>query len=148
MKYETYELTGTGSAMEFTFTSKGPKGAVRKIVQFNETPYQNLYVLAFGDSKPDGSFDDKVNTNNNDMRKVIATVVKAVRHFTLHYPNSMIYFTGSAASRTNLYRLAITKNLDELSYDFEISGYKNGNLLPFQPGTDYEGFIIQRRLFL
>lgn len=33
----------------YEFTSEGPKGKIKKMVQFTETGTQNVYNLAFGD---------------------------------------------------------------------------------------------------
>lgn len=49
MQLERYELQAERSLMIFEFTSEGPKGRIRKLVQFGETDLKDLYNLAFGD---------------------------------------------------------------------------------------------------
>ena len=72
---------------QYSFVSKGAKGAVTKLVQFSPTNTKNVLNLSFGDMLPNGGIDDKANTNNNDIIKVIATVIEITNDFTMEYPN-------------------------------------------------------------
>ena len=59
MKYEKYDnIEVSSDALEYQFISSGPKGAIRKIVQFKETEFPDIYNLAFGNMKDDGTIDD------------------------------------------------------------------------------------------
>lgn len=54
----------------FEFDSEGPKGKIRKIVQYAEIDLRNFYNLGFGDKNPEtNSIDDLVVTNNADSQK-------------------------------------------------------------------------------
>ncbi|MGQ0542574.1 MAG: DUF6934 family protein [Blastocatellia bacterium] len=89
LKFERYELTADQSLTVFEFVSKGPKGAVQKIVQYNETNVEGIFNLGFGDKKPTtNEIDDTVISNNADSRKVLATVVAAVYAFTDRNPDA------------------------------------------------------------
>ena len=48
-------------------------------------------------------------SNNGDAEKILATVVAAVYAFYDQYPTVWILLTGSTASRTRLYQMAINK---------------------------------------
>ncbi len=42
--------------------------------------------------------------------------------YTMAYPERWVYFEGSTAARTRLYRMAISLNFDELSSHLDIFG--------------------------
>nr|MCU0440484.1 hypothetical protein [Raineya sp.] len=49
----------------YEFISEGPKGKIKKIVQFTETGTENVYNLGFGDyNEKTKSIDDLAVTNN------------------------------------------------------------------------------------
>src|SRR5690554_1018587 len=58
--------------------------------------------------------DDKTVSNNGDSEKVLATVVATVYAFSDKYPDSWIFATGSTKARTRLYRMGITRYIDEI----------------------------------
>ncbi len=140
-----YELEADESLEVFEFTSIGNKGEITKIIQFLQVS-GNLYNLGFGDKDIEtGEISDIIVSNNGDSRKVLATVAASVYAFTGKYPNALIYATGSTKSRTRLYRIGITNNLDEILQDFEVFGARNGELQEFKKGVKYEGFFVKRR---
>jgi hypothetical protein len=116
MMLDRYELRAEESLMVFEFASEGPKGKIRKLVQFGETNLKGLYNLAFGDvNVTTGEINDSIITNNGDSKKVLATVVATVYAFTDKYPDAWIYATGSTKSRTRLYRMGLTRYLSEIT---------------------------------
>jgi hypothetical protein len=146
MKLERYELSAEGSLMVFEFVSEGPKGKIRKLVQFGETNLKNLYNLAFGDvDENTGEISDAIVSNNNDSNKVLATVVATVYAFTEKYPDAWIYATGSMRSRTRLYRMGLTRYLAEIEEDFELYGQRMGAWEYFEKGVEYTAFLVQRK---
>lgn len=91
MKLDRYELKAGRNLTAFEFLSDGPKGQIRKLIQFQQMNLPNLYNLAFGDINPDtGELDDKVITGNGDSEKVLASVVAAIYAFAGQYPNGWI----------------------------------------------------------
>jgi len=109
MQIEKYPLKAESSLTVFEFISEGPKGFIRKIIQFQETNKANLYNLAFGDKNNEtGEVDDLVVSNNADSEKVLATVVAALYAFFDKYPDAFVYATDSTSTRTRLYRMGIT----------------------------------------
>ncbi|HMH21572.1 MAG TPA: hypothetical protein VK563_07345 [Puia sp.] len=144
MKYERYHIESSSSFLKFEFISKGPKGNIKKQVIFRQTDDPDVYNLGFGDVDPDtGDINDIAVTNNNDSQKVLATVAWTVVSFFERNPGKFVFATGSTTSRTRLYRIGISTNLKEIQKDFEIFGYQGFKWEIFEPGKDYEAFLIR-----
>jgi hypothetical protein len=99
----------------YTFTSWGINGEILKAVEFNIFPADNIFILSFGDIKKDGSIDDLVMSNNNDIPKIIATVVVIVKEFMAENRDATIFFTGSSPIRTSLYRRVLKHTMTALA---------------------------------
>ncbi|MEO7311060.1 MAG: hypothetical protein ABIX01_11730 [Chitinophagaceae bacterium] len=150
MQYEKYEnVEVSPDFIEYEFTSIGPKGEIPKIIQFNTTNNPEIFNLAFGNKKEDGSLDDFAKDDNKDRNKILATVVSVIDLFFSAYPGKWIFFSGSTIERTRLYRMAITINLSELSADFQIFGLLQDMeafvKVPFEKGVDYFGFLVRKK---
>jgi len=146
MKIEKYHLKSDHTFTYFEFISIGSKGAIRKMIEFQETSIPNLYNLAFGDKNPEtASIDDLAISNNGDTQKVLATVVDALYVFFDRNPEALVYATGSTASRIRLYRIGITKFYKEMQDDFHLYGQIENKLYVFEPGVSYDGFLVQRK---
>jgi len=146
MKLERYELKAENTLMVFEFVSDGPKGQIRKLIQYSETNLKDFYNLGFGDKdEQTGDIDDNVITNNGDSQKVLATVAATVYAFTDKYPDSWIYATGSNIIRTRLYRMGITNNLLEIEKDFDVYGLKENQWEAFATGITYDAFLVKRK---
>jgi len=141
-----YELKSDESLTVFEFVSVGRKGEIPKIVQYSETNLKDFYNLGFGDKDlQTGEVDDTVISDNGDSQKVLATVTATPYAFTDKYPEAWIYATGSTKSRTRLYRIGLTNNLDEITEDFELYGQREGEWQEFVKGVEYEAFLVRRR---
>ena len=145
MKIEKYPLKAEKSLTAFEFVSEGPKGAIKKLIQFQETNEPNLYNLAFGDKISQTEIDDLAISNNGDSEKVLATVVSALYAFFDKYPAAFVYATGSTKARTRLYRMGITKYYDEMIKDFYLYGQVGDEFPVFEIGREYDGFLAQRK---
>jgi hypothetical protein len=147
MKYPRYEYSTEAELNIFEFESIGPKGKIIKLVQYTEMNIKGYYNLAFGDlDLKTREINDGIITNNGDATKVLATVVSTVYAFTGKYPEAYIFATGRSESRTRLYRMGITNNLEELKSDFYVYGLRNDETFePFIVGEDYLGFLITRK---
>jgi len=147
MQLDRYELKAGNNLTTFEFISEGPKGKIFKLIQFTHTNYSDLYNLAFGDKNSETEeIDDIIISNNGDSERVLATVVSTLYAFTDKYPNAWVYATGSTKARTRLYRMGISKYLEEAKNDFEIFGQIHSEWEPFVKGTDYEAFVVRRKL--
>ena len=114
MKLPRYELKAEETLMVYEFISEGPKGQIPKLIKFSETALKGFQNLAFGDKDiKTGEIDDTVVSNNEDSEQVLATVVSAVYAFTDREKEAWVYATGSTKSRTRLYRMGITKYIND-----------------------------------
>ncbi len=148
MLEEKYALEKRGeSVMVFDFVSEGPKGAVRKVIEYSKVNTEaDIYNLGFADELEDKSLSDQVATDNKDSQKVLATVAYSAVLFTDRFPDAWIYAKGSTPSRTRLYRIGLSNNLEQFSKLFLILGVtKEGNPVAFEKCGDYDGFLVRRR---
>jgi hypothetical protein len=146
MKLPRYELKAEQSLMVFEFVSEGSKGNIPKLIKFSETSLKGFYNLAFGDKDlSTGDIDDTIVSNNGDSDQVLATVVSAVYAFTDREKEAWVYATGSTKSRTRLYRMGISKYLNEVKKDFVIFGLKDGEWVNFELDIDYTAFVVKRK---
>ena len=117
-----YDLKVDESFKLFKFVSVGSKGKITKIVEFTKIS-DNFYNLGFGDlDEITGEASDLKVSNNGDAENVLATVAECINIFLKNHSESLVYATGSTDSRTRLYRIGITKYLDEISESYEIFG--------------------------
>ncbi len=147
MNYPRYEYATEDELHIFEFDSKGPKGIITKVVQYTEMTVKGYYNLGFGDlDVQTREINDEIVTSNGDGQKVLATVVSTVYAFTGKYPDAYVFATGSSETRTRLYRMGITNNLQELMKDFDVYGLRNDEEFePFMVGEDYLGFLVKRK---
>ncbi|MEQ9297377.1 MAG: hypothetical protein RIF33_02390 [Cyclobacteriaceae bacterium] len=145
MNLDRYELQSGVELEVFEFVSEGPKGRIPKIVQYFPTNYKNLYHLGFGDkNQVTGEVDDTIVSNNNNSEKVLATVIATLYAFMDKHRHAEVYAAGSTDSRTRLYRIGISKYLDEALEDFEIFGELDDGWEPFRSDGEYKGFLVSR----
>ena len=146
MKLPKYQLKAENELTIFQFISEGPKGKIPKLIEFTETNLKDFYNLAFGDKdEQSGKINDTITSNNGDTNKVLATVVSAVFAFTDKYPEAWVYATGSTSSRTRLYRMGITKHLEDIQKEFYIFGEKPDDWYKFEINIEYDGFLVKRK---
>ncbi|GGB19616.1 DUF6934 family protein [Puia dinghuensis] len=149
MKYEYYaDLTIADDFSVFEFDSVGKRGSIKKRIDFVETDLPDVYNLSLVNVKMNGELDDKTIIDNGDRDKILATIFRAVYTYTLNYPGRWIYFSGNTHAKMRLYRMAISLNLEELSFWFEIYGEVANaeEVLPFHKGMVIEGFFIRRNI--
>lgn len=146
MKVEKYNLKTSAKGKRYEFISEGPRGAIRKLIEFQATHDPGLFNLAFGDKDPKtGEMDDLSVSDNGDTEKVLATVVAAVYAFCDQYPDAYVYAAGSTKARTRLYRMGITKHLEQMQQDYYMYGQKGEDFFNFEPAVEYDGFLAQRK---
>lgn len=142
-----YNVKNKPGFKSFEFISEGPNGAIQKIINYSETKLKNVYNLSFGDiSDKTGEADDLSITNNRDSRKVLATVAATLYVFTNNYPDAIVFATGSTQSRTRLYRMLISNNLEYIEQDFLISGFTGIHWEPFRKNINYEAFLVRKKM--
>lgn len=146
MVYDSYQLKNAPDFLTFEFVSVGSNGNVRKAVRYAELS-KGLYNLGFGDKDPlTGDIDDLAVTNNNDTRKVLMTVAATLYLFMDRYPYATVLITGSTASRTRLYRMGISNNLQAIEEAFVIFGFAEKSWELCRKNGPYQAFLVQRKL--
>ncbi|WP_343688039.1 hypothetical protein [Chitinophaga sp.] len=146
MNIEKYPYKNTQLSANFEFESLGPKGKIKKIIQYelmghleDGTP---LFNLAFGDyNKRKRSYSDLTITNNEDKNKVLATVAGTVLDFSANYNKVAIHAKGSTPARTRLYQIGINTFKTEIVNHYTILGNRNDNWENFESGVNYDAFI-------
>lgn len=148
MNLDHYPLQSGIDNFYYEFFSEGPKGRIKKVVQFHllsDDP-DPVYNLGFGDwIEEDGYVDDLIVSNNNDRKKVLASVAQAVIDFTERNRRAFVVAQGSTAARTRLYQMGISEFYDDISSLFHISGNIDGQWQPFQAGKNYDAFLVKRK---
>lgn len=130
--------------MHFEFVSEGPKGKIRKVVDYSFIEELGVWNLGFGDYDPaTKSIDDQVITDNDDGRKVLATVVFTLSEFFIGHPEAIVFFTGSTDRRTELYGRIIRQSIRDFSNRFLIEGVnQDGSTEVFNSVKLYFGYLI------
>ncbi|BAU54619.1 DUF6934 family protein [Mucilaginibacter gotjawali] len=144
MKEESYSFKKEPGIFYYEFFSEGPKGRIRKVVQFHQiTSTDNIYNLGFGDFNEElGDIDDLSVSNNQDTQKVLTTVAQTVIDFMLQHPHATVLAKGSTPSRTRLYQMGISQFWDEIGMMFEIKGFIDNGWQPYERGKNFEAFVI------
>ncbi|TKT94092.1 DUF6934 family protein [Dyadobacter frigoris] len=142
-----YVLTKDYDPFIYQFISNGPRGDIKKIIQFQLIDLENnLYNLAFGDwNELTKQMDDLVVSNNHDKQKVLTTVAFAVKDFIENYPNANIFAKGSTHVRTRVYQIGISLFLEEISNYYRILGYVDDQWELFETGVNYESFLLSKK---
>lgn len=143
MKQQYYKYLRDEDCLWFEFESVSNQKTVRKIVVY--TPFQDnpdVFNLALADALSDGSYSDKTVTNNEDMEKVMATVIRTMLRFFEKYPTKMVYVEGSTSERTRLYRIIISRELSEIEKIFTIYGLLGSDTEIFKKNQNYNAFVI------
>ena len=146
MNLELYNIRASTSLMEFEFISLGKKGEIIKVVQYSPTGIPNTYNLGFGDKDiKAGKVSDSVISDNGDGQKVLVTVAGTVIKFIENHPNSEVIAVGVSQSRTRLYQIGISNNLQEIAKSFHIYGFAHGKWHTFEKGKNYDAFLIRKK---
>jgi hypothetical protein len=148
MNYEKYLFVRIPGLFEYEFISEGPKGSIIKVVRYRlieELP-NKIYNLSFGDWEDEEmGINDMVKSNNQDSKKVLATVAGTAAIFLSDHPTALIYVQGSTPARTRLYQMGIAAILDEIEGYYTINGYVNDQWLSFEKGINYEAFLVNSK---
>ena len=132
--------------MEYEFVSVGKKGKIIKVVQYSPTGISNVYNLGFGDKDLEtGQVSDSSISGNGDSQKVLGTVSGTIMKFMEQHPHSKIIALGTSKSRTRLYQIGISNNLEEITNVFDIYGFINGKWQLFQKGQNYDAFLVRKK---
>lgn len=137
-----YEFVVTDEACTFQFTSVGKKPIVKCVV-YHRTNIPGFYNLAMGGLLPDGKLDVEVVSDNGDRNKILATVIQPLFTFLEAHPTDFVFFTGSTPTRTRLYQILTSHELDRATFLLSCrSMLRNGHLVQFEKNNPCIGFLI------
>lgn len=144
MKEKFYPFRASEDYLSYYFESRSEERTIHKAVQFEKIG-ADIYNLAFGDLDESREINDLCVSNNQDMNKVLATVVRTALTFFEAYSDRRVYFTGSSKARLRVYSAILAREFENWKPVFEVLGMQNGKLAPFEQGVNYEAFIINRK---
>jgi hypothetical protein len=135
----------------FTFLSQGDQ-LIPKIIAFTPVVKGGIkyYNWGFGDLVIDDKtsefkIDDKVESNNGDVRLVFYTVVSTLSEFFAIKPEATVYLAGSNRQRLEVYKGLIYRHWRQIEPFYSVMGFINGQSEVFQPGLDFEFLLISRK---
>ena len=149
MKDNPYYPFNQVHSNRYTFVSTG-KRPIKKAVDFTYTGWGKIVNMGFGDLLPDGTVDDKANSNNGDLVMVLGTTIEILKMFTVQFPDAEIFIAGSTQARTRLYTRIVKNYYSKFSKEFIISVLtKEGDAyieMPYEPKSHiaFIGFLIKR----
>lgn len=108
----------------------------------------SILLLVIGIRKK-RKIDDLAVSNNQDRDKIFATVAETVLEFTENFPDLLIYAEGSTASRTRLYQISISNNLNKINDLLNVYGFTEESVIvPFRKNINYKSFAVSRNKIL
>ncbi len=137
-----YPFLSSENRLTFAFESISTERIIIKQVLYDQidTIYYNLALV---DVMSDGRLADDIVSNNQDMPKIIATVLQTMVSFFDKYPDKFIYFQGSNPVLTRFYRIIIDRELNKLHELFWVYGRRSDDSLEkFVPNGVYVGFVF------
>ena len=81
MNEKPYPFSLTRTEFRYEFVSVSQNKAVQKVVLFTQTDSPLIFNLALLDLLENGKMSDVSVTNNDDLRTVLATVIKIIGDF-------------------------------------------------------------------
>jgi hypothetical protein len=149
MHLERYAFKADDNNESFVFESIGPNGIIIKLVKYTKMGFMNglnIYNLDFGDREEGSNSSNYLMVSNNgDRDKVLATVAATILAFNESHGQFAVYAEGATPVRTRLYQMGINANLAEIEERFFVYGIEKGIPKPFQPGVNYQAFLVVRK---
>jgi hypothetical protein len=131
------------------FYSRGKNGKFEIRIMITRLKHDregNLFNLGFGVwDKARQIVDDRIQTKNDDMPQILATVAGIALNFLKKYPSAELYAEGSTFARTRLYQREICKIIDDMPTGLCILGLiKKDDIgfVEFRKGINFDGFLL------
>ncbi|MCF0039421.1 DUF6934 family protein [Dyadobacter fanqingshengii] len=144
MQEDFYPFSLSHHKLRYEFVSVSTIKEIRKVVTLDLTTSANTYNLALLDTLDSGKLSDLVESNNNDLSKVLATIFQIIENFFRKCPKSLIAFRGSDERRQRLYRIVITRELSKIVKKFEVYGSIENQIFLFEPNIEYDFYLISK----
>lgn len=148
MQLERYEYSTNETFLDFEFESEGPNGKIKKIVRYSpaNASGKTYFNLVLGDwNEETGTLDDTAVSNNQDTERILATVAATVMDFTEQFPDVIVFARGSTPSRTRLYQMGISANMEEIDAFLQVYGLHRRKWEPFRKNVNYDAFLAVRK---
>ena len=141
------------STTRYEFISIGPQGQVKKRIEFTPLRKRGYYNVAFGDVMKDGKVNDTVYSNNQDIVKIMSTVMDTMKDFLKENPTAKLLFTGSTDDRTEFYKRVLSRHYRSLSAEYTITalaedGKGSPEEIEFDPDEEdktYLAFLVKNK---
>ena len=149
-RLQAYPIESSEDKLQYRFISKGVKGNIVKIVVYDFWE-DDKWNLAFGDANADESdFDDKVISNNQDMRRVIQTIFETARIFSAAYPERKIYIEPVDRKRKLLYNRVFQDQQTAIEEFYMIHGLfiSEDKEEKYDAHTIYDAFLLTKNSFI
>ncbi|MGC4035512.1 MAG: hypothetical protein QM764_06085 [Chitinophagaceae bacterium] len=141
------------SITRYEFVSIGPNGQIKKRIEFTPLRKRNYFNVAFGDVMKNGRISDTVYSNNQDIVRIMATVVETMKDFLKENKAAKLVFTGSRDDRTAFYKNILGRYHKTLFANYTITALskdENDNYqeveFDFAVEKNYSLFIIKNKM--
>jgi hypothetical protein len=135
----------------YVFLSQGDH-VIPKLVSYTpiEKGGSTYYNWGFGDLVIDpetGGFktDDKIESNNGDVKSVFYTVISTLSDFFEQRPEATVYIEGTSRQRFEVYKGLIYRHWKQIEPFYEVKGLVMGKIEPFRMGIDFDYLLISRK---
>ena len=145
MDEQSYPFETDRTEYIYRFDSVSEQKTIHKLVVFTDIGLGQFYNLALLDELSDGTLSDSNTTNNDDLLVVLATVFRIAEDCMNRFPDVFVYFSGSDARRTRLYRIVIGHELARLQEEYIVLGRLGNEAFPFVINQKYDGFLIGKK---
>ncbi len=145
MNEKPYPFSLTRTEFRYEFVSVSQNKAVQKVVLFTQTDSPLIFNLALLDLLENGKMSDVSVTNNDDLRTVLATVIKIIGDFLNKNQYRFVVFRGSDGRRQRLYRIVIGRELELLQESFQIWGVVDNELTIFELNKEMDFYLIGKK---
>lgn len=146
MDQPSYSFRKIKRELLFEFDSISESNLIHKVIAYeliDDTQF--IFNLSLVDKNENGQLSDLAVSNNQDMEKVLATVVQTLGVFFMEFEGAKVFFKGSTPSRTRLYRIIIAKFHKDFKREYVIFGFINNLPEIFEVGKAYEAFLIEKK---
>lgn len=145
MEEKPYPFALVRTEFRYEFLSISSKKEVKKVVLISQTDYLDIYNVALLDVLDNGETSDITETNNNDFKTVLATVIQIIDNFLSKYPKNYVIFKGSDERRQRVYRIIISRELSKINEKFQVFGIIEGIPIAFEANQTYDFYLIKKR---
>ena len=136
-----YDFIVLDEAHRFEFMSIGTR-CIQKAIIFYKTDYPDVVTLTLANVLENGTLDVFTISDNGDRNRILATVMQSITLFLNTHPAKTIAFTGSSPSRTRLYKIVISRELNILTRQYRIQGIGPLGIEEFVSAHEYRHFLI------